>query len=180
LLVMSFTLQAQEKQKADCNCPEPEKVDYSKMCAYSKDQTKSTVKGLNYLFEEQLLKMSCVDLRNDSRETIIEKVNCMWNKYKTKFACDSLGFNVPNGNILKFCMNFNFSDFIYTLVDKYGLDVMFVDPADKLTFIGYLNQEINKTSLYGSGKIMEMEEVKRDVTMEMKYNPVEQLFEPVK
>lgn len=181
LLATAFTTQAQEKQTDVCDCPEPERVDYAKMCSYSKDKKKAIEPSdFTFLFEQQLLKMSCVDLEKDSQETIIQKVNCMWNKYKTKFSCDSLGFNVSNGNILKFNMSFNFPDFIYILIDQYDLDLMFVDPADGLTFIEYLDQEISKTHKFGSGKIVEMQQVKKDVLMEMKYNPKEQRFEPVK
>ena len=104
----------------------------------------------------------------------------MWNKYKTNFSCDSLGFNVPNGNVLKFAMNFNFPDAIYLLVDHYGLDMKFVDPADGLSFIGYLDLEISKTKKYGLGKIEEMTQVKNDILIEMKYNPKTKGFEPVK
>ena len=180
LLATVFTSQAQEKQTDVCDCPEPERVDYAKICSYSKDKKRAKEESLVWLFEEHLLKMSCVDLKNDTRETIIQKVNCMWNKYKTKFSCASLGFNVPNGNVLKFIMSFNFPDAIYLLVDHYGLDVTFVDPADGLSFIGYLDQEISKTKIYGSGKIEEMIQVKKDVLMEMKYNPKTKEFEPVK
>ena len=180
ILATSFTSQAQEKLKEVCDCPAPSIVDYAKMCSYSKDKIIASEESLSYLFEEILLNMSCVDLKNDSQETIIQKVNCMWNKYKTKFACDSLEFNVPNGNILKFNMNFNFPDFIYLLVDQYGLDVTFVDPADGLTFVEYLDQEISKIQKFGPGKIEEMIQVKNDVLRQKKYNPETKFFEPVK
>ena len=180
LLTSVFSSQAQEKQNDICDCPAPERVDYAKISRYIRDKEKSLEASLTFLFEEHLLKMSCVDLKNDTRETIIQKVNCMWNIYKTKFACDSLEFNVPNGNVLKFAMNFNFPDAIYLLVDHYGLDVTFIDPADGLSFIGYLDQEISKTKKFGPGKIEEMIQVKKDVLMEMKYNPKTKEFEPVK
>ena len=104
----------------------------------------------------------------------------MWNKYKTKFSCDSLGFNVPNGNVLKFAMNFNFADFVYYMGDYYNVDFMFVDPADGKTIIQYLDEEIAKTNKYGSGKIKEMTEVKAFILEKRIYNPKEQNFFPVK
>ena len=79
----------------------------------------------------------------------------MWNKYKTNFSCDSLGFNVPNGNVFKFTLNFNFADFIYYMGDNYNVDFMFIDPADGKTIVQYLDEEISKTNKYGSGKIRE-------------------------
>ena len=114
LMATVFTTQAQEKKVEDCNCPEPTPIDILRMCRLTKDKTRAIEPSdFTYQFEQEIIKMSCVDLKNDTRETIIQKVNCMWNKYKTKFFCDSLGFNVSNGNLLKFTMNFNFPDFIY-------------------------------------------------------------------
>jgi len=124
--------------------------------------------------------MSCGDLKNDSRETLIRKVNCMWDKYKTKFVCDALGFGVPNGNILKYTVNFNFPDFIYLMGEYYNIDFMFVDPADNKTIIQYLDEAMAKTYLYSEGKIKEMQEVKEYLLEKRVYNPKTELFEAVK
>jgi hypothetical protein len=181
LLATAFICQAQEEKVEVCDCPEPERVDYAKICSYTRDKKLAPEESsLDYLFEEILLKMSCVDLKNDSRETIIQKVNCMWNKHRTKFACDSLEFNVPNGNVLKFTMNFNFPDFIYWVGNKYNLDFTFIDPADGKTIIQYLDEEISKTTKYGLGKIKEMNLVRTFILAKRKYNPKEQNFYPVK
>ena len=161
LLATAFTIQAQEKQTEVCDCPAPQKVDYAKICSYTKDKKHSSEESeLNFLFEQQMIKMSCAVEGKDSPEVIRIKVNKMWNKYRTNFACDSLGFNVPNGNVLKFTMNFNFPEFIYYMIDNYDLDMDFKDPADNKTIIEYLNEELAKTKKYGSGKIIEMTEVK--------------------
>jgi hypothetical protein len=169
-----------EVKTEDCNCPEPTKNDYFLVQINSKNKTRAKEPSeCDYYFEQLMMKMSCVDLKNDSRETIIKKVNCMWNKYKTKFSCDSLGFNVTNGNILKYTMNFNFSDFIYYMGDNYNIDFMFVDPADGKTIIEYFDKEI-VSGKYGDGKIREMNEVKSFILEKRKYNPKEQRFDPVK
>jgi hypothetical protein len=142
-------------------CPAPEKVDYAKICSYSRDKKLAPEDSeLNYLFEQQILKMSCATEGKDSPQAIKQKTSIMWNTYRTKFACDSLEFNVPNGNILKFSMNFNFPDFIYTMVNTYDLDMDFKDPADNKTIIEYLDEEIAKTTKFGVGKIKEMKEVR--------------------
>ena len=181
LLANIFTTQAQEKKVEVCNCPEPERVDYAKICAYSRDKRVAEEESpVDYLFQEILLKMSCVDLKNDSQETIIQKVNCMWNKYKTKFACDSLEFNVPNGNVLKFTLNFNFPDFVYYMGDYYNVDFMFIDPADGKTIIQYLDEEISKTIKNGPERIRELKEVRAFILEKRIYNPKEQNFFPVK
>ena len=181
LMITFFTSQAQENQTEICDCPEPEKVDYAQICAYSHDKLRAIEPSdFLYRFEQKIVEISCVDLKNDSKEIIIEKVNCMWNKYKTKFSCDSLGFHIPNGNILKFTLNFNFADFIYYMGDNYNVDFMFVDPADDKTVIQYLDEEISDTKKNGLGRIREMKEVKAMVLEKRKYNPKEQMFEPVK
>jgi hypothetical protein len=181
LLVMSFTLQAQEKQKADCNCPEPEKLDYVQVCWYSHDKLRAIEPSdFTYRFEQKIMEMSCVDLKNDSKETIIQKVNCMWNKYKTYFSCDSLGFHIPNGNILKFTLNFNFADFIYYMGDNYNIDFMFIDPADGKTVLQYLDEEISDTGKNGAGRIREMKEVKAFILEKREYDSKEQMFKAVK
>lgn len=66
LVATAFTIQAQEKQIEDCNCPAPEKVDYVQICSYTKEKKRAKEESLDYLFQEKLLKMSCVDLKNDS------------------------------------------------------------------------------------------------------------------
>jgi antitoxin component YwqK of YwqJK toxin-antitoxin module len=165
-------------QNDNCDCAPPEKVDYIAFCSDTKGKKRAATESeYTFLFEESILKMSCVDLKKDSRETIIRKVNCMWDKYKLKFACDYLGFNVINGNILKFAMNFNFPDFIYLMGDNYNVDFMFIDPADGKTFAQYLDEEMAKTKKYGSEKIMEMQEIKDYILTRKKYDPKTQLFE---
>ena len=182
ILANIFTTQAQEKKVEVCNCPEPERVDYAKICSYTRDKKIAEEESpVNYLFQEKLLEMSCVDLKNDSQETIIQKVNCMWNKYKTKFACDSLEFNVPNGNVLKFTLNFNFADFIYTMGNCYNVDFTFVDPADGKTLLEYLDKEISNTNMKnGAGRIRELKEVRTFILEKRIYNPKEQNFFPIK
>ncbi|MBA2404659.1 MAG: hypothetical protein H0V66_07800, partial [Bdellovibrionales bacterium] len=104
------------------DCPAPDAVSYAKVCSYSKEKKKlpaGTASELTFLFEQELLKMSCAIEGKDSPEIIKQKTNAMWNKYRTNFACDTLGFNVPNGNILKSNISSNFPDFIYLLIDTY-------------------------------------------------------------
>ena len=181
LLATVFICQAQEKQNEVCDCPEPERIDYAKICAYSRDKRVAEEESpVDYLFQEILLKMSCVDLKNDSQETIIQKVNCMWNKYRTKFACDSLEFGVPNGNVLKFAMNFNFADFVYYMGDYYNVDFTFVDPADGKTLLEYLDKEISNNNMNGAGRIRELKEVRTFILEKRIYNPKEQNFFPIK
>lgn len=165
-------------QIVECGCVDPN--DFAKLCSYSKDKKRSNLDEYTFLFEETLLKMACVDLKKDSKETIIRKVNCMWNQYRSQIKCDQLGFGLPNGNIAKFVINFNFPDWYYLLKDNYNLDFDYADPADGKTLAQWLDQEIAKTYLYGSGKIKEMQEIRDDLKKTYKYNPADQTFEIVK
>ena len=163
----------------DCDCVEVP-LDFAKLCSYTKDKRVSKLDEYTYDFEEILLKMACVDLKKDSRETIIRRVNCMWNKYKTKCKCDSLGFNVPNGNIAKYVINFNFPEFYYFLKENYNLDFDYTDPADGKNLAKYLDEEIAKTNKYGAGKLSEMQKIRDDLKKTYKYNPTKEIFEIVK
>jgi hypothetical protein len=181
LLAGAFVSQAQEKNANNCQCPAPEKLDYDQVRSYSHDKLIAIEPSdFNYRFEQKILEMSCVDLKNDSKETIIQKVNCMWNKYKTYFSCDSLGFHIPNGNILKFTLNFNFADFIYYMGDNYNIDFLFIDPADGKTVLQYLDEEISDTRKNGAGRIREMKEVKAFILEKREYDSKEQMFKAVK
>lgn len=73
ILITAFIFYVQEKQTEVCNCPEPERVDYDKICSYTRDKKLAIEESLNYLFEEHLLKISCANLKNDSKETIIQR-----------------------------------------------------------------------------------------------------------
>ena len=182
LLAAVFTGWAQQNIKDIIDdCPQPSKQQIIRVCISIYEKTSPTDEsGLGYKYQEDLYEMSCVDLQNDSQETIIQKINCMWNKYRTKFACDSLGFSIPNGNILKFTLNFNFADFVYYMGDYYNVDFTFVDPADGKTLLEYLDKEISNTNMNGAGRIRELKEVRAFILEKRIYNPKEQNFFPFK
>ena len=78
----------------------------------------------------------------DDLETAKIKIQTWWNKYKTKCKCDSLGFNIPNGNLLKFSVSQSLPDVIDTMVSTYGLDINFKDPVDGKNVLDYVNDEL--------------------------------------
>ena len=104
----------------------------------------------------------------------------MWDKYKTKFACNRLEFGVINGNILKYSINCNFDDFILILADHYNVDFLFADPANGKTVINYIDEELTKTSKNGEWKLNQLREMKKVILEKRKYNPATHEFDTVK
>lgn len=97
-----------------------------------------------YVYEKRLWQMAGVRIGIDNEETTKQKIQLWWSKYKTKCKCDSVSFNVPNGNILKFAITKNATDFINNLVLNYDLDINFTDPADSKNLLDYISDEIQK------------------------------------
>lgn len=128
------------------DCSAPIDLDYQALCADIGSKAKVSSRELKYYvytFEKRILKLSCVNLEVDDEETIIRKVQSFWNKYKTKCKCDSLQFNLSNGNILKFAISQNMFIFIETIA-SYELDINFIDPADGLNLLDYTTKEIER------------------------------------
>ncbi|HEY8690633.1 MAG TPA: hypothetical protein VIM07_15455, partial [Chitinophagaceae bacterium] len=89
-----------------------------------------------------LWEVACAVMGVDDLETAKIKIQTWWNKYKTKCKCDSLGFNIPNGNLLKFSVSQSLPDVIDTMVSTYGLDINFKDPVDGKNVLDYVNDEL--------------------------------------
>ncbi|HKZ67310.1 MAG TPA: hypothetical protein VJ111_13180 [Chitinophagaceae bacterium] len=139
LLITAFTSHAQQPI-IDCNCPTPKEGIFYEFCYLVED------KDINY--KQELMEMSCVDLKTDSKETINAKVNCMWEKYYHEFWCGDFGFPVPQGNILKYAVNQEFELFIDALVEEFGLDINIKDPADGKTLLDFVTDEIKRYKRY--------------------------------
>ncbi len=107
---------------------------------------------VEYTYEKHLWEFAGAKMGIDDLETAKKKIQLWWNQHKTKCKCDALGFNVPNGNVLKFSIAQSFPDFIDTLVSVYDLDINFIDPADGQNLLDYLNNEIEKMEKTGISK----------------------------
>jgi len=148
LLANLVTCHAQETASAKtdvCDCPEPSETDFTRVCnsIYDKKSPTDVNAIIAYKYQEDLYKMSCVDISIDSKDVIYEKIRCMWNKNKEKFRCFQYdGVSVPNSNVLKFCMDVNFSTFLVTAVKKYKLELNFIDPADGKTIMDFLDSQL--------------------------------------
>ncbi len=133
LLLLSFTSFAQVDP---CDCPRPNAGKFVNIC--------TLVENKDSNFKKQFWEMSCVNIKNDSKETIKEKVNCMWEKFYSEFGCDSTGFMVGQGNALKFSVSQEFEVFIESVVNNFGLNINLKDPADGKTLLDFTLDEINR------------------------------------
>lgn len=109
-------------------------------------------KYFEYVFEKKLWQMAGVLMGIDNDETIKKKIQTWWSKYKKKCTCDSLTFNIPNGNILKYSISKNTTVFLETLVLNYDLDINFIDPVDGRNLLDYIIDEIEKMKITGVSK----------------------------
>ncbi|MGS0746899.1 hypothetical protein [Halpernia sp. GG3] len=156
LLVLFSNAQTIATNKTDVldnECQTPTRDDYKLLCGDVASKAKvdeKETKYYEYVYEKRILQLSCVNLEVDDDQTIKRKVQQFWNKYKTNCTCDSVSFNIPNGNILKFSIAKNFLDFLDTFVLNYNLDINFIDPADGKNLLDYLNDEIEKLKTNGA------------------------------
>jgi len=162
-IVTTFPLQADKAE--DCDCPPPSKDDIIGFCLNVKQGlVEPDDSPFIYAFERSLWEMSCAKAGSDSEEKAKEKIRKMWNKYKLCFACDMLGFSVPNGNILKLSMDSAFPDFVDMMVRDYKVVYDFKDPADGKTLLEFVESEIEKFKSYSNDnslKIRELEKIKK-------------------
>jgi len=126
-------------------CKEPKASDFKSFCADVSTKAKATgskTDTVEFLYEQRLWEVACAVMGVDDLETAKIKIQTWWNKYKTKCKCDSLGFNIPNGNLLKFSVSQSLPDVIDTMVSTYGLDINFKDPVDGKNVLDYVNDEL--------------------------------------
>jgi hypothetical protein len=164
LVTTAFTTQAQEKKVEDCDCPEPTKYDFKILCkdVYERKPA-SDESELSFKYQVTLWRMSCAKEGEDNMETARKKIQCMWNKYRSSFACDYPGVTVPKGNITKFSLETNFPIFLFDAVKNYKLDMNFKDPEDNRTILDFIKDQITYIK-------------KSPVDMTMKINEYERLY----
>lgn len=168
LVTTAFTTQAQEKKVEDCDCPEPTKYDFALLCNEIYDKKASGDETeLSFKYQEVLWKISCAKDGVDDLETARNKIQCMWNKYRTKIGCNFPGLSVPKGNITKASLEIHFSEFLYDAVKHYKLDMNFKDPVDNRTILDFIRDEIAFVK-------------KSPVDMTMKINEYERLYKLLK
>ncbi len=136
LFLLGFSIKAQITGTLTCNCPKPIEGKFV--------QIEMMVENQDMGYKKKLLDMACADTKKDSPETIKAKVNCMWEKYYKEFGCNSTGFLVANGNILKYAVNNEFEHFVDGMVKFFGININLKDPADGKTLLDFTLDEINR------------------------------------
>ncbi|MFC5283423.1 hypothetical protein [Pedobacter alpinus] len=70
------------------------------------------------------------------------KVQKFWMTYYADFGCDSSGFPVEYGNILKYSVHQNFSLFIDGVTEYYNVNINIPDPADGKNLLDLVQDEV--------------------------------------
>lgn len=125
-------------------CPAPSQTKRDSMCRQiggrlpDEDEESDFV----YLYEKTLWEISCAKPGIDSEEQASEKIKKMWNKYHKTLTCDIPGFDISNGNVLKYSIAKSFPDLVLDTVKTYDLNINFKDPVDGLTVLDYVQKKL--------------------------------------
>lgn len=137
-------LEAVRKTASEPTCPNPKKV--KNLCMYVSGQSidPEPVGNYKYTYQRKMLEASCVDIGKDSKEEIAKKVSAMWQQMEGQFVCNSLQFDVQNGNILKMAAINSFDSFIDDAI-TWKVNLNRVDPSDNRTVLDYLKYHMERT-----------------------------------
>lgn len=102
---------------------------------------------VNYLWQQLLWWMSGADYMKNTKIEAYEKVRCLWNKHKEKMRCYGYDMvSVKDPNLLKFACDLGFQWEVIDLIETYGLDVNFIDPADGKSFMDFIIKRIEEVN----------------------------------
>ena len=101
--------------------------------------------GYKWSYQRKVLEASCADINSDSKNVLTEKIQSMWAEYeRTKgYYCNSIRFDVPRGNIIKYAVNNGFDQFLYDMIE-WKIDLNKVDETDKRTVLDYVEYQIGR------------------------------------
>jgi hypothetical protein len=127
----------------DCFNPNPLK----NLCMFIDSRTKDPSPKGNYefLYQRKILDAACVEVGKDSPTVIREKIGKLWDKFEGKLICNSLQFDVANGNIIKYAITTLFDEFVQDMV-TWKVNLNKVDDSDGKTVLDYLHIQIQKNS----------------------------------
>lgn len=142
LFISNFATAQQSQVKLECN--EPLMMGPLCMSVEGRIQDSRDDSPFEYTFEEHIYNLACVNVSTDSPSVINKKIQAFWIKYEKELVCDSTGFNVPKGNILKMAAHTLFSQFLDKAVYDWKVPLNKVDPSDGRTTLDYIKDEIIK------------------------------------
>lgn len=102
-----------------------------------------------YHYQTLMHESACVS-PSDGSAAIALKMQTLWDAHLKNFTCANSGFNVTNGNLVKYAI-FSASDsFVYDVSRKWKLDLNRVDPSDNRTALDYAYDELASETAKGS------------------------------
>lgn len=142
-IAYSWKIYSKEGVVEKFDCPEPGTDAYKGVCVAltQQDDARNPEMGLSFSYQERLWKMSCAKPGIDSWEIATIKIQIMWNKYREKFRCHSPTVSLSGRNIAEFSLCIAFRLFLDEAVDKYQLDMNFIDPKDNKTILDHIQDE---------------------------------------
>ncbi len=124
-------------------CPNPNKLE--NICMNISNRTKDpNPKGdYSYMYQRKIYDAACVNLSKDSDEIASQKIQEMWARASDQLKCESLQFDVPAGNVLKFAVSKKFNEFLEDAI-YWKVDLNRIDHSDQRTVLDYIQYQIDK------------------------------------
>jgi hypothetical protein len=127
-------------QESSC----PNKVKLKSLCMMVSNQMKDNTPNTKnqYLYQKKFQEAACVT-ENDSEQKKIEKIRETWNKLENDLVCNTVAFDVLDGNILKYAVSTKFDDFVDEAI-AWKVNLNKVDSTDNRTVMDYIKFHIEK------------------------------------
>ena len=125
-------------------CPKPTEDMFLTVCnSINASKLATDEANFSYKYQEDLWEMSCAKVGKDTPEQAKQKIQIMWNTYRTEFKCPGgVTDSIRNGNVTKYAMDNQFSTFVVYIIKKYELDMNFIDPKDGKTLLDFVEEEL--------------------------------------
>lgn len=106
---------------------------------------KTSESGYKYLYQRRIYEAAKIDISKDSKEVIAKKITAMWllSEQLKLVECNSLQFDVRNGNLLKYAVSSLFNEFIDDAI-AWHIPLNKVDENDNRTLLDYVQYHVNK------------------------------------
>lgn len=139
LLLLAGTAHAQQ---AVCTTPQRPK----NLCMFVGGMSvdPEPVHNQKYVYWRRVMRAACVDIGKDTPEAVARKVSAMWQTYEKDLECNSLQFDIPNGNILKLAVMKNFDAFLHDAI-AWRVDLNKVDDLDGRTVLDYTRYHMERS-----------------------------------
>lgn len=126
---------------AASECPAPGKL--PAVCMAISNAQKDTSGQYEFHYQKLVYEAACVE-PSDSEEVRNAKVRRMWRANEDQLVCESLRFDVQQGNILKYAASVRFEDFLFDASMIWKVDLNRIDPSDGRTVLDYVQKEIDR------------------------------------